>query len=142
MRNLFFIFLALLTSCAVQKKQSYVEELNSYWIPEVLMGEELLIDSLNLYLPFIKIDAKAMEFAGHDNCNSFGGTLMKCDENNFMVKGTSSSLILCDNMDIPTNFGRALDRVVSYRIKKTKLYFFDEEGKELAVFYKRKDNRR
>jgi heat shock protein HslJ len=89
-----------------------------------------------MQIPSIEINLTEMKIMGTDGCNNFFGPVKNIEEDELTFGPLGATMKMCFNMDIPSRFNEAMNKVSKYKIENLKLYFFDDAGAELLRFRK------
>jgi hypothetical protein len=105
--------------------------LNDIWgLKSIWNGEEELEinnKSLNKGNPMLEINTRTMKFSGHDGCNTFSGTIDKVNQSELVFGNAITSLMNCENMEIPDQVLKNLNRVRSYKLEELQLVLYENE---------------
>ncbi|MGB5288089.1 MAG: META domain-containing protein, partial [Ignavibacteriaceae bacterium] len=104
--------------------------LHDIWALESIEGEKIIIDETVKNLPVIEIYIKEERVHGNTSCNTIDGKV-EVDKNNIVFSEIITTEMACPG-DIESRFLFALGKVNNYKIKKLKLYLYDND-KELLV---------
>ena len=112
--------------------------LHDIWALETI--EEISLQTLGvnsgLITPSIEINLTEIKIMGTDGCNQFSGPIKNVEEGILVFGDMASTMKMCNNMEIPDKFNKAINQVRKYKVENLKLTFFDESGKELLRFRK------
>ena len=112
--------------------------IHDIWALEAIDGKtvERPNDNDRMQIPSIEINLTEMRIMGTDGCNNFHGSIKNIEEDELKLGPIAATMKMCYNIEIPNKFNVAINKVDTYKIENLKLYFFDENGKELLRFKK------
>lgn len=91
--------------------------------------------------PRLSFDLDEMKISGNDGCNGFFGQLNQVTSDRLLFSEIGTNLMMCDDMEIPDLFSKALLKVSRYKIQEGKLFLYDVDDNLLLVFTKLNTNK-
>ncbi len=107
--------------------------LNDIWIAKQIYGTPL---SDQNKLPTLEINLVEQQVFGSDGCNNYQGSLTNLTASTINFGPLAATKKLCQNMDYPEVFNKALSEVENYKLEGLKLTLYSSENKPLIVFTK------
>lgn len=86
--------------------------------------------------PRLEINISEMKIFGNDGCNELEGNIITVDENRLELTEISTTKMSCPNMDIPSHYKNALQKVRRYNVKNLELLLYDNKNQEILRFKK------
>lgn len=120
------------TFCGNVKKENGKSLNDGEWVLETFMGTDTVFNSAD-QMPSIVFNAEGGKVSGFGGCNRFMGNYSTEGKNlNIDIVGTT--MAYCPNIDSEQVFVNTLGNVTEFAIQEDKLYLFDDQGNEVAVF--------
>ena len=84
--------------------------------------------------PIMELDIDGLKMKGNDGCNQFSGKIELFTESNIKFGPAMSTMMMCPNMDMTNLFNQNLIKVTNYKREGSRLFFYDDNSKELMQF--------
>lgn len=122
----------------LEKKPDPKFRIHDIWALEAIDGKtvEKPHENDRMQQPSIEVNLTEMRIMGTDGCNNFFGPVKNIEDSDLTFGPLGATMKMCYNMEIPTKFNVAINKVSKYKIEDLKLYFFDDSGAELLRFRK------
>lgn len=145
---LFIVVLVVITTACADKKTSETSEklsvettevtadpndlLNKDWRLKELNGSQIKLDTTFDKYPYIKFnDLKTA--TGNLGCNGFGAKVEFTGSNSIKVSEITSTEMACGNLEIETQFNKALQNTTNYVVSENTLYLNNSENTTVAT---------
>jgi heat shock protein HslJ len=100
------------------------------WVPTHL-GERAVTVASGQREPWFVLEPRSMQVTGSGGCNRFSGSY-GAGRDTLRFGRLTSTLMLCDDGGIETEFFRVLDETRRYRVQGRTLELLDDRGRSLA----------
>ena len=107
--------------------------INDIWVASNIEGM-LIEQSKNQ--PRLEISVQNMQLQGTDGCNSIRAKVNALTENAISIGPAMGTRKMCIDMEVPTAFNAALQKVSTYQIKDNKLFMYDDSNTQILEFFK------
>ena len=119
-----------------QEKVDNKYQIHNTWLLETINGTSVKKDGEANNTPQLEIFADKKQALGNDGCNQIRGSLKVLDEKNIVFGIIGGTKMACPDMEITTQYRKAISKTTNYKIENLKLYFYDTTGNELLQFKK------
>jgi len=124
----------------LEKEADLRLRLNDIWILQEVYGEDITNYSVSKALenkaPYIEINIAKNLVLGFDGCNKLQGLMTTVNDKDLTFANFLSTRMMCQEMEIPTNFVSALSLIRHYEISNSHLYFKNKNNKTILTFKK------
>lgn len=117
----------------ILSKESYALQ-EKYWKLTELYGKPVTVDSTFRKEPHIIFKNADQRFNGHGGCNGFSGTYELRSGNRISISNAVSTQMACPNMDIETQFLKALQAADNFNVAGAQLVLNKARMAPLARF--------
>lgn len=107
--------------------------IHDIWVAAAINGDPL---NRMVKAPRLEVNLTDMRVMGNDGCNNYNGDIKAIDAKVITLGQIAKTEKMCRNMEVPTNFHKALNSIATYKVEEGKLMFYDNNGKEMLKFLK------
>ena len=127
----FIFILLLLTNCSTKETGKDVDvRLHDIWALESINGKEFVKDEQSRNHPLIEIYLEEERVHGNAGCNTINGNV-EVDASNITFSEIITTEMACPG-DLEQRFLTALQSVNSYKLKKLRLFLYENEEERLV----------
>jgi heat shock protein HslJ len=87
-------------------------------------------------LPRLEVNLDKNKVYGNNGCNEYNGTITAITDKKISFGPLATTRKMCPDMDVPTKYEQAMQKVASYKYEGLNLKLYDDKGNELISFLK------